>query len=307
MRSRFTLVVAVLLAVSIISCNYGGISLTSTPVVATVTDPIEPTPTVASLTTRDGLEVVLSSPTIRNGRAIPKYDQEAIWVDGIFVRFDYVQRIEFGLLPVDCGATSEPDCVTPVIVTLIDGSTLEGLTETSNIFWTVKGDSDLGYYETELRNVASIAFEHSSMVATVPSSPPPATNEDAVSAMVTDVSGSTIAVSDLVFYFYRKNDALIPPKITNVTYRYLPISTGFDIDLDKIERIEFVGGQYPADDWDQVTITLKDGSTIADRVRFNPLNYPEADINSFIDVEGDAALGRLDLYLQEVRTIVFRR
>jgi len=108
--------------------------------------------------------------------------------------------------------------------------------------------------------------------------------------------------------FYRKNDALIPPKITNVTYRHLPISTGFDIDLDKIERIEFVGvEQYPADDWDEVTITLKDGSTIADRVRFNPLDYPEADINSFIDVEGDAALGRLDLYLQEVSTIVFQR
>jgi hypothetical protein len=302
MRNRYTLVAAVLLAVSIVTCNSSSINPTSTPIVVTDT----PTPTRASLTTRDGLEVILSNPTIYNGRASPKYDQEAIWVDGVFVRFDYVQRIDFGHLPVDCGADFEPTCATPVIVTLIDDNALEGLTEILNR-WAVEGDSDLGHHETELRKVASIAFERSAVGATVPSSPPPATNEEAVSATVTDVSGTTIAVSDLVFYFYNKNDSWSPPIITNVTYRYLPISTGLDIDLDEIERIEFVGKQYPADDWDDVTITLKDGSTIADRVRFNPRDFLEADENYLIDVEGDAALGRLDLHLEEVRTIVFQR
>lgn len=329
MRSRFTLIVAVPLAVSIISCNYGGMSLTSTPVVATMPASTEPTPadspqptvatmsapteptptdspepTVATLTTRDDVKVTLSNPTISYGYAAPQLNREAVWIDGVFVRFDYVQSIEFGDLPTDC-CSSPGEYHIPVLVTLVDGSILDGFSK----IWgagssIVRGQSDLGH-ETGVWEVRSIVFEHPAPVK-VPSLPPPATNKDAVSAIVTDTSGRKTLVSDLVFYFYNENDAWSPPIITNVTYRYLPISTGPDIDLDKIESIEF-SEQYPADDWDEATITLADGEIIIDRVRFNPRDFPEADENSFIDVEGDAALGRLDLELEDVRMIEFQQ
>jgi hypothetical protein len=186
-----------------------------------------------------------------------------------------------------------------VTITLVDGKVLKDNLGFKADGCKVKGQTDLGSYETLLSDVRTIVLQRKTAPKSIPQMPPPFETYDSPAAktvfLIETRSGMHTKASGFEFYVQCSGYYI------NVFYGYrspfVPVVGGLNIDLTKIKLLEVIG-PVQAGKPVPVTITSVDG-----RSRRYEIRLSDSCSLPMWTIHGRAALGGFDIRLDQVKRV----
>jgi hypothetical protein len=244
------------------------------------------------LTTYDGQEVRLNNlrwPFIGGDAFYTERQPNGVPTGrGVEVRLDYVTLAEFGV-------ATPVGAAWPLTLTLTDGTVLH-----DNLGWKaregleVRGDTDLGSFETSLENVRQISVQRTTEPDALPSEPPPGeritiTTQDGTTSTLYRACGlafRSICTHGIMCCYGRELSDL-------------PLVGGLEMSPKFVRSVE-LGPSDQATGVIPARITTVDGQT--QELGFQPC---QACRDTPWRIAGESALGRLEIPLPSVKQIQF--